>query len=106
MPIVSTSAKGQVVIPAALRKKVGLKPGGRVLVTVAGEDTVIIRPLPEDPIEAACGSLKGGPSLTRALLGERDEERRRDETKRARLFRPDRLSRKGTRVRKGSHPVA
>ena len=106
MPVVTTSAKGQVVIPAALRKQIGLKPGGKVLVTLTGEDSIMMRPIPEDPIEAACGSLKGGGSLTRALLKEHEEERRRDEAKRARLFRTDRLPRKGARVRKGPRPAA
>ena len=106
MPVVIASAKGQVVIPATLRKAIGLKPGGRVLVTMGDDDVIMMRPVPDDPIEAACGSLKGSAPLTSALLREHEEERRRDEAKRARLFRPDRLSRKGTRVRKGSHPVA
>jgi len=34
MPIVRTLAKGQIVIPAAIRKKIGLKPGSKVLVTL------------------------------------------------------------------------
>lgn len=34
MPIVKTSAKGQVVIPAKIRNTIGLKPGGKVLVTL------------------------------------------------------------------------
>jgi AbrB family looped-hinge helix DNA binding protein len=101
MPIVTTSAKGQVVIPADLRERIGLKPGAKVLVTLAGETKVTIEPVPDDPIEAACGFLKGGPPLTRALLRERREERKREEAKRARLFRPHRLPEQGKRVRKG-----
>ncbi len=106
MPVVVTSSKGQVVIPAAFRKKIGLKPGDKVLLMLADPDTVILRPVPEDPIEAACGFLKGEPSLTEGLGRERQEERTREETKRARLFRPDRLPRKGARVRKGARAAA
>ena len=40
MPIVKTSSKGQVVIPAEIREKIGLKPGGRaaILTFHSGED--------------------------------------------------------------------
>ena len=102
MPVVGTSAKGQVLIPAAIRKKIGLKARAKVLVTLGEEDTVILRPVPADPVDAACGFLKGGPSLTRALGRERREDRIREEAKRARLVRPDRVSRTGARVRKRS----
>lgn len=106
MPIVKTSAKGQVVIPTAFRQKIGLKPGARVLITLTDQDTVILRPVPDNPIQAACGLLKGGPSLTQALLKERQEDRKREEAKYARLVRPDGISRQGKRVRKGQDPAA
>ncbi len=100
MPIVKTSAKGQVVIPAEIREKIGLKPGGKVLVTTAGQNKVTIEPVPDDPIEAACGFLQGGPSLTKALLTERREERKREKAQFARFLRPARLPQQRERVRK------
>jgi AbrB family looped-hinge helix DNA binding protein len=106
MPVVGTSPKGQVIIPAALRKKIGLKAGAKVLVTLGEQDTVILRAVPADPVEAACGFLKGGPSLTRALGRERREDRIREAAKHARLVRPDRVSRRGARGRKRSDPAA
>jgi len=78
MPAVKTSAKGQVVIPIEIRKKLGIKPGQMVNLTLEGEKAVIT-PLPEDPIKALRGSLKGSASLTRELLRERKEEQRREE---------------------------
>lgn len=60
MAIVKTSAKGQVVIPAELRERIGLRAGGKVLVTLADTGKVVIEPVPDDPIEAACGMLQGG----------------------------------------------
>lgn len=106
MPVVLTSAKGQVIIPVAVRKAIGLRPGTKVQVTLGEQGTVILRPLPADPIEAACGFLKGGPSLTTALAKARQEERSREEARGARLVRSHGLPRKGTRVRKRSDAAA
>jgi AbrB family looped-hinge helix DNA binding protein len=78
MPAVRTSSKGQVVIPIEIRKKLGIKPGQMVNLTLEGEKAVIT-PLAEDPIKALRGSLKGKPSLTKALLKERKQERKREE---------------------------
>ncbi|MBI4277757.1 MAG: AbrB/MazE/SpoVT family DNA-binding domain-containing protein [Armatimonadetes bacterium] len=100
MAVVKTSAKGQVVIPADLREQIGLKPGARVLVTLAGQGKVTIEPIPDDPVEAACGMLQGGPSLTRALVKERRRDHARAAKKSARFLRHARLPQQGTRVRK------
>lgn len=101
MAIVKTSAKGQVVIPAEFRERIGLRPGGKVLVTLEGGRKVVVEPIPDDPIEAACGMLQDGPSLTEALLKERREEYAREEKKFARFVRHGRLPQQRTRVRKG-----
>ncbi len=101
MPVVKTSAKGQVVIPVELRERIGLRPGAKVLVTLAGERKVAIEPVPDDPIEAACGMLQGGPSLTDALLKERREDYAREEEKFARCLRHARLPQQRKRIRKG-----
>jgi hypothetical protein len=37
-------------------------------------NVIIIKPLPEDPIEASKGMLKGKTSLLKALLKDREEE--------------------------------
>jgi AbrB family looped-hinge helix DNA binding protein len=70
MPIVKTSAKGQIVIPAAIRKKLKIKHGQKVNLTLV-EDNAVITPLPEDPIKSLRGILKGRPSMTKALLEDR-----------------------------------
>ena len=101
MPIVKTLAKGQIVIPAEIRKKIGLKPGRKVLVTLVDKRKVAIEPVPEDPIEAACGMLQGGPSLTQALLKERREDYVREEKKFARFIRHARFPKQRKRVREG-----
>lgn len=101
MPVVKTSAKGQVVIPSEFRERIGLRPGGKVLVTLAGERKVAIEPVPDDPIQAACGMLQGGPSLTKALLEDRKEDQELEEKKFARFLRHARLPQQRKRVRKG-----
>ncbi len=93
MPVVTTSAKGQVVIPKKERDKIGIKPGSKVMVDAVG-DRIEIHPLPENPIDYFCGIFKEGTSLTKALIKERKEDLRREEEKGARLFRHSRLSKK------------
>ena len=88
MPIVRTLAKGQIVIPAAIRKKIGLKPGSKVLVTLVDEKRVTLEPVPDDSIKALRGILRGGPSLTTALVEERRKDTQRETQKFARLVRP------------------
>lgn len=86
MPIVTTSAKGQVVIPKVIRKALGIKPRSRLHVRLEGKEVVLF-PLADDPIRALRGILKGGPSLTKALLEDRKEDLEREEKKPTRLFR-------------------
>lgn len=80
MATVTLSDKGWVVIPKEIRKRYGLKKGDKLhIVDYAGRIAII--PAAADPIAAARGMLKGGPSLTRALLEERWLELEREERK-------------------------
>jgi AbrB family looped-hinge helix DNA binding protein len=81
MPIVKTSSKGQIVIPKEIRDRLGVKPGGKVLIRIAGDHDEIAEmvPLPDDPIKAVRGMLKGGTSLAEELLEERIKDNRLDE---------------------------
>jgi AbrB family looped-hinge helix DNA binding protein len=80
MPIITTSQKGQVVIPKKEREKVGIKPKSRVMVEAVG-DHIELRPVPDDPVKHYCGIFKKGPSLTKSLLEERKKDREREEKK-------------------------
>jgi AbrB family looped-hinge helix DNA binding protein len=91
MTIVKSSAKGQVVIPREIRKALGIVPGARFDVRVEGKEIVLF-PLPGDPVRALRGILKGGPSMTKALLEDRRAEYEREEKKAARLVRRARLA--------------
>ena len=74
--------KGQIVIPAALRKKFGIKKGTRIQV-YEKDDHIILNPLTpqhiRQKIEKLYGSAKGGPSLTKELEAERTHEREKEE---------------------------
>jgi len=80
MSVVTTSSRGQIVIPRDVRKKLNIVPGKKVLIR-AEEDRAILFPLPDDPVEHFCGIFQEGPSLTEALLAERKKERTRETKK-------------------------
>jgi AbrB family looped-hinge helix DNA binding protein len=78
MATVTVSKKGWVVIPREIRERYGIRPGDKVeIVDYAGRIAII--PALEDPVRQGRGLLKGGPSLTKALLDERRREREREE---------------------------
>jgi len=78
MSIVKTSSKGQVVIPKDIREKLGITPGKRLLFRVF-ENHAEITPLPDDPIKEMRGILKGGKSMAKELLRERQKDNKIDE---------------------------
>jgi AbrB family looped-hinge helix DNA binding protein len=77
MRIIKILAKGQIVIPANMRQRFGIKPGTLVEIREAG-DHLEIYPLPEDPIAAFRGTLKTGGSLADALIREHKQEIERE----------------------------
>jgi len=77
MSVMTTSAKGQVVIPKKVRDKVGIKDGSKVIVK-AVDGHVEVHPLPENPVEYYCGIFKEGSSLTKVLLKERKKDALRE----------------------------
>jgi len=77
MTISKVTIKGQVIIPAQLRKKFNIKKGTRIAIMEGEGRVILIKPLPDDPIEASRGMLKGKKSLTKALLKDRQEEAKR-----------------------------
>jgi AbrB family looped-hinge helix DNA binding protein len=73
MSTVKALAKGQIVIPAKLRKKYHIKPGARLHLLEYGGIIYLIPPV-ADPIKAAAGSLPKKPSLAAKLLKERKKD--------------------------------
>jgi bifunctional DNA-binding transcriptional regulator/antitoxin component of YhaV-PrlF toxin-antitoxin module len=73
------SAGGQISVPAAVRQRWKT----RVVVAEDRGDHLILRPAPEDPIEAARGAFKDypGPSTDEITQQVREEEREAEERK-------------------------
>jgi AbrB family looped-hinge helix DNA binding protein len=87
MAIMRVSNKGQVVIPRELREKCGVNPGGKVEV-MEQRGSIVIIPLPKDPIKGSRGMLKWGKSAKGIVKEMREEERKLEEGKIKRVF-PD-----------------
>jgi AbrB family looped-hinge helix DNA binding protein len=68
------TTKGQLVIPARLRKRLGIKKG--TLVSIVEENgRIVVQPVTREFIRGLRGSLKGGPSALDDLIEERKRER-------------------------------
>lgn len=63
------TAKGQIVIPASLRRKYGIKNGTKIIVTDVG-NAIILKPVTEQYLKNLQGSLKGKGGL-KTLMNER-----------------------------------
>jgi AbrB family looped-hinge helix DNA binding protein len=78
---VTVSSKGQVVIPASIRERLGIQRGTRVSIRVDGGE-LILHPqslqAELNRIRAMRGYTAGGPSGTEILLEDRRRERKRE----------------------------
>ncbi|OGI46867.1 MAG: hypothetical protein A2637_06000 [Candidatus Muproteobacteria bacterium RIFCSPHIGHO2_01_FULL_65_16] len=69
------TVKGQIVIPAKVRRKLGMKEGTRVQVDVdEGTHRIILTPITREFIEVMRGRFKGK-GLLKALAAEKKRER-------------------------------
>jgi AbrB family looped-hinge helix DNA binding protein len=69
MQTMNVLSKGQIVIPAEIRHRYGIKPGTPVEIREVG-DHLELYLLPADPITAFRGSLKAVDSLSDQLIEE------------------------------------
>lgn len=67
--------KGQIVIPASLRRKYGIKNGTKIIVTDIG-DAIVLKPVTEQYLINLQGSLKGKGGL-KVLVEERRKDKER-----------------------------
>jgi AbrB family looped-hinge helix DNA binding protein len=73
MTTVKTLSKGQIVIPAEMRKRYHIKPGTELQIMEYGGMIYIIPP-DENPLKTATGLLPSKPSLSALLVRERKAE--------------------------------
>lgn len=75
--------RGQISVPAAIRKHFHLKPGMGMMWIIRDEG-IFLMPIPEDPIETFCQGKAG--ISTKDLLKERQLEREQDRARDGRLI--------------------
>ncbi len=68
--------KGQIVIPATLRRKYGIKSGTKIIVADTG-DGIMLKPVTEEYLKNLQGSLKGKGGL-KILQEERAKDRQKE----------------------------
>ncbi len=73
---IRANTKGQIVIPASLRRKYGIIEGTRIMITDNG-NTIVLKPITEQYLKKLQGSLKGKGGL-KILLHERFIESQRN----------------------------
>jgi AbrB family looped-hinge helix DNA binding protein len=71
-----STVKGQIVIPAALRRKYGIKKGTKIIVTDNG-DSISLKPVTEQYLIKLQGSLKGK-GMLKVLIDERSKDKERE----------------------------
>lgn len=71
------TVKGQIVIPASLRRKYGIKNGTKIIITDIG-DAIVLKPVTEEYLRNLQGSLKGKGGL-KTLMEERNKDRVKEE---------------------------
>ena len=73
MDVIKSTVKGQILIPAPLRKKYHIERGTKLMI-YEENDRIIVEPLRQDPVVEGRGILKTQGRILKALLRERQEE--------------------------------
>jgi AbrB family looped-hinge helix DNA binding protein len=73
MAVVTSTVKGQILIPAPLRKKYKIEKGTRIHIFDDGK-RIIIEPIQDDPVLTGRGMLKTRGKVLRSLLSDRKQE--------------------------------
>ena len=72
------TSKGQLVIPAELRRKHGIEPGTRVKFLEDQFGRIVLQPVTEDYVDRVMGRLEQGPDLLADWEKEHRSEGKRD----------------------------
>jgi AbrB family looped-hinge helix DNA binding protein len=72
------TSKGQMVIPARLRRRYGIKTGTKIRF-VERDHEILFQPVTREFIRSLCGVLRSDTSVTEELLQERGRDRQRED---------------------------
>jgi len=73
LTIVTSTIKGQIVIPAEIRRKYSIEKGTRFKV-YEQKNKIIVEPLKRDPVQEGRGMLKTKGRILKALVKDRKRE--------------------------------
>lgn len=77
----TSTTKGQIVIPSAMRRKLGIKPGTRIQVELDEANAqIILKPITREYIHSLRGKFRGS-GLVEELEASRLRDREREESK-------------------------
>ncbi|MCX5895619.1 MAG: AbrB/MazE/SpoVT family DNA-binding domain-containing protein [Proteobacteria bacterium] len=76
MSVVTATIKGQIVIPATIRKKYGIRKGSKVNI-YEQNNRIVMEPIVNDPVAEGRGMLKTKGRVLRCLVKEREKEAKR-----------------------------
>jgi len=74
------TSKGQLVVPARLRRKYGIKPGTKICF-IERNGEIVFQPVTREYIRSVCGMFKSDTSATEELLRDRALDKKREEAK-------------------------
>jgi AbrB family looped-hinge helix DNA binding protein len=72
------TSKGQLVVPARLRRKYGIKAGTKVRF-MERDGEIVFQPITPEYIQSVCGMLKSDTSVAQELLRERARDKEHEE---------------------------
>ena len=74
------TSKGQLVIPAEIRRRHGIKTGTKVQF-IERDNEIVLQPVTKQFIRSLCGMYKSDDCVTGELLRERAKDKQREEAK-------------------------
>jgi len=74
------TSKGQIVVPAKLRRRYGLKPGTKVYF-IEREKEILFQPVTKEYLKSIHGMLTSKVTMTKELLKERAKDNEREEAR-------------------------
>jgi AbrB family looped-hinge helix DNA binding protein len=69
----TATAKGQIVIPSSIRRRLGIKEGTRIQIEENGNE-IILKPITREYVHSLRGRLRGK-GLMKALMADKKRER-------------------------------